>query len=121
MSSDKYRLVTRRDLDDLVCGMLLREAGMLESFTFVHSKDLQDGIVPITDRDFITNLPYVPGCHMAFDHHASEVRRRDGETRDDHVIDSQAPSAARVVYNYFGGAAASPIDAFGRHAPGRQN
>ena len=108
MSRQTYRLVTRSDFDGLVCGMLLREADILESIKFVHPKDMQDGLVPITDRDIITNLPYVPGCHLAFDHHASEVERAAGVVRTDHVIDAAAPSAARVVYDYYGGAAAFP-------------
>ncbi|MGY2047687.1 exopolyphosphatase [Methylobacterium sp. JK268] len=108
MTSQKFRLVTRSDFDGLVCGMLLRERGLIDDVKFVHPKDMQDGIVPITDRDIITNLPYVPGCHLAFDHHASEVTRGAGQGRQNHIIDPAAPSAARVVYDYYGGAAAFP-------------
>ncbi|WP_198292996.1 hypothetical protein [Methylobacterium sp. WSM2598] len=81
MASPKFRLVTRSDFDGLVCGMLLRERDLIDEIKFVHPKDMQDGIVPITSRDIITNLPYVPGCHLAFDHHASEVARAGGRTR----------------------------------------
>ena len=108
MVSPKHRLVTRSDFDGLVCGMLLRELDLIDEIKFVHPKDMQDGIVPITSRDIVTNLPYVEGCHLAFDHHASEVERKAGRTYDNHVIDAAAPSAARVVYNYYGGAAAFP-------------
>lgn len=108
MSKPKFRLVTRSDFDGLVCGMLLRELDMLDEIKFVHPKDMQDGLIPITDRDIITNLPFVPGCHMTFDHHASEAKRRGAEERGNHVIDPSAPSAARVVYDHFGGAAAFP-------------
>ena len=87
--------------------MLLREAGLIDDIKFVHPKDMQDGTIPITDRDIITNLPYVPGCHLAFDHHSSEVSR-DPMGRDNHVIVSEAPSAARVVYDYYGGERAFP-------------
>ncbi|WP_237477997.1 exopolyphosphatase [Lichenibacterium dinghuense] len=108
MASPKYRLVTRSDFDGLVCGMLLRELDLIDEVKFVHPKDMQDGAVPITDRDIVTNLPYVPGCHLAFDHHSSEVTRRGGRDYPNHVIDPAAPSAARVVYDYYGGAAAFP-------------
>src|SRR3978361_1675320 len=64
MAPSKFRLVTRSDFDGLVCGMLLRELNMIDEIKFVHPKDMQDGIVPITDRDIITNLPYVAGCHL---------------------------------------------------------
>jgi nanoRNase/pAp phosphatase (c-di-AMP/oligoRNAs hydrolase) len=108
MAHEKYRLVTRSDFDGLVCGMLLRELDLIDDIKFVHPKDMQDGIVPITGRDIITNLPYAEGCHLAFDHHASEVTRAGDETHSNHVIDAAAPSAARVVYKHFGGASAFP-------------
>jgi nanoRNase/pAp phosphatase (c-di-AMP/oligoRNAs hydrolase) len=103
-----YRLVTRSDFDGLVCAMLLRGRGLIDDILFVHPKDMQDGRVEITGREITTNLPYVPGCHLAFDHHASEVERTPGQRCDNHIIDASAPSTARVVYNYYGGAAAFP-------------
>ena len=108
MAIQKRRLVTRSDFDGLVCGMLLRELDLIDEVKFVHPKDMQDGIVPITARDIVTNLPYVESAHLAFDHHASEVSRKGDRTYSNHVIDPTAPSAARVVYSYYGGAAAFP-------------
>ena len=108
MATQKHRLVTRSDFDGLVCGMLLRELDLIDDIKFVHPKDMQDGIVPITARDIVTNLPYVEGSHLAFDHHASEITRKGDRTYPNHVIDPAAPSAARVVYNYYGGAKAFP-------------
>ena len=108
MTTSKYRLVTRSDFDGLVCGMLLRELDLINEIKFVHPKDMQDGLVPITGRDIITNLPYVETCHIAFDHHASEVERKAGRVYTNHVIDPAAPSAARVVFEHFGGTGAFP-------------
>jgi len=108
MATQKHRLVTRSDFDGLVCGMLLRELDLIDEIKFVHPKDMQDGIVPITPRDIVTNLPYVESCHLAFDHHASEMSRKGEHSYPNHVIDPAAPSAARVVYNYYGGAATFP-------------
>ena len=54
----KHRLVTRSDFDGLVCAVLLRVLDMIDEITFVHPKDVQDGVVEITDRDILTNLPY---------------------------------------------------------------
>ena len=108
MTTQKYRLVTRSDFDGLVCGMLLRELDLIDDIKFVHPKDMQDGIVPITDRDIVTNLPYVEGAHLSFDHHDSEISRRGERSYSNHVIDAAAPSAARVVYDYYGGAKAFP-------------
>jgi len=97
-----HRLVTRSDFDGLVCAILLKELGMINEIVFVHPKDVQDGKVPITGRDITTNLPYVPSVGMAFDHHSSEILRNPGE-HPNLIIDPHAPSAARVVYNHFGG------------------
>ena len=107
MSADRYRLVTRSDFDGLVCGMLLKERDLIDEITFVHPKDMQDGKVAISDRDITTNLPYVAGCHLAFDHHSSELARNGGELHN-YVIDPFAASAARVVYEYYGGPKAFP-------------
>ncbi len=101
-----FRLVTRSDFDGLVCAMLLKELGMIDDIKFVHPKDMQDGKIDISDRDITTNLPYVEGVHLAFDHHLSETLRVG--KRDNHIIDPDAPSAARVVYDYFGGKAKFP-------------
>jgi len=102
MSQQKFRLVTRSDFDGLVCAVLLNELDMIDDIKFVHPKDMQDGKIDIGPRDITTNLPYVPGAHIAFDHHLSETIRNSGE-RTNHVIDPNAPSAARVVYDYYGG------------------
>ncbi len=102
MASEKFRLVTRSDFDGLVCAVLLNELDLIDDIKFVHPKDMQDGKVDIGPRDITTNLPYVPAAHLAFDHHFSETLRNEGG-RDNHVIDPAAPSAARVVFNYYGG------------------
>jgi nanoRNase/pAp phosphatase (c-di-AMP/oligoRNAs hydrolase) len=99
---EKCRLVTRSDFDGLVCAALLKELGILEEIKFVHPKDMQDGLVELSDRDITTNLPYVPGVRLAFDHHESETLRV-GDSPENHVIVPGALSAARVVYDYFGG------------------
>ena len=99
----KYRLLTRSDFDGLVCAILLKELDILGEIKFVHPKDMQDGTVEVTSTDILTNLPYVEGCHLCFDHHASEGIRSAGETRENHILLPHAESAARVVYEYYGG------------------
>src|SRR5687768_10739531 len=113
MSQQKYRLITRSDFDGLVCAVLLTELDMIDDVKFVHPKDMQDGKIEVSDRDISTNLPYVPGVHLAFDHHLSETIRNTGTPGargrpDNHIIDAESPSAARVVYNHYGGKAAFP-------------
>jgi nanoRNase/pAp phosphatase (c-di-AMP/oligoRNAs hydrolase) len=103
----KYRLVTRSDFDGLVCAVLLRSLDMIDEITFVHPKDVQDGVIDVTARDILTNLPYAPGAHMVFDHHRSETQR-NAPGLPNHVIDPGAPSAARVIYRHYGGAERFP-------------
>ncbi len=97
----KYRLVTRSDMDGLVCGTLLKYLDIIDEITFVHPKDMQDGKIEITENDITTNLPYVEGVYLAFDHHFSETLRNDEQ--ENHIINPDAPSAAEVVFKYYGG------------------
>jgi nanoRNase/pAp phosphatase (c-di-AMP/oligoRNAs hydrolase) len=100
--STRFRLVTRSDFDGLVCAVLLKHMDVIDEILFVHPKDMQDGVVEISARDITTNLPYVPGVNIAFDHHLSETIRNK-EQQENHIIDPKAMSAARVVYDYYGG------------------
>jgi len=96
------RLITRADFDGLACGALLMELGIIDSWLFVHPKDLQDGKIEVTDNDVLANVPYVPGCGLWFDHHASEHERVGSEMLVEGAS-YQAPSAARIVYEYYNG------------------
>jgi nanoRNase/pAp phosphatase (c-di-AMP/oligoRNAs hydrolase) len=96
------RVVTRSDMDGLVCAVLLKEVENIEEITFVHPKDVQDGKVEITQKDILTNIPYDPRCGMCFDHHISEATRTES-IKDFKGAIEIAPSAARVIYNYYGG------------------
>ena len=105
----KRRLVTRSDFDGLACAMMLRDLDLIDEIKFVHPKDVQDGKVELSANDITTNLPYDPRVGIAFDHHESEVDRlKAQETGGKLIIDPNARSAARVVYDYYGGAKAFP-------------
>lgn len=98
------RLVTRSDFDGLACAMMLKELGMIDEIKFVHPKDVQDGKIELSNNDITTNLPYDPRVALAFDHHESEEDRlRATETNGKLIIDPKAKSAARVLYDYYGG------------------
>lgn len=96
------RLITRSDFDGLVCGALLLEAGIIDSYTFAHPKDIQDGKVSVTENDVLANVPFVEGCGLWFDHHSSEDERNKykGKYKGESRI---TPSAARIIYEYYGG------------------
>ena len=101
---NKMRLVTRSDFDGLVCAMILRELEIIGDIKFVHPKDVQDDKVDLSSNDITTNLPYDPRVGIAFDHHESELARNDMDKIEDQYICRVAKSAARVVYEYYGGA-----------------
>lgn len=96
------RLITRSDFDGLACGALLLEAGIIDSWTFAHPKDIQDGLVPVTENDVLANVPFVEGCGLWFDHHSSEEERvkYKGKYKGESRI---TPSCARIIYEYYGG------------------
>ncbi len=106
MEQQKMRLVTRSDFDGLACAMMLKELNIIEEIKFVHPKDVQDGKIELSKNDITTNLPFDPRVGLAFDHHESEVDRlKATETGTKLIIDPTARSAARVLYNYYGGKA----------------
>lgn len=107
--SQKFRLVTRSDFDGLVCAVLLKHLDLINDIAFVHPKDMQDGKVDIGPGDITTNLPYVESAHIVFDHHLSETLRND-KNLDNHVIDADAPSAARIVWKHYGGESTFPSE-----------
>lgn len=101
MVDDRFRLVTRSDFDGLVCAILLKELDLIDEIKFVHPKDVQDGIVDIKQGDIITNLPYSKEASYVFDHHISEMARVGKKSNS--YLDPNAPSAARIVWDTFGG------------------
>ena len=109
MDNQIRRLVTRSDFDGLACAMMLKELKLIDEIKFVHPKDVQDGKIELSKNDITTNLPYDPRVSIAFDHHESEIDRlKATETGGKLIIDPKARSAARVVYNYYGGKEAFP-------------
>ncbi|MCU8504358.1 exopolyphosphatase [Vibrio vulnificus] len=109
MSQQKFRLVTRSDFDGLVCAVLLKQQDLIDEIKFVHPKDMQDGLIDISENDIVTNLPYVAEAHLVFDHHLSETIRNRGR-HENHIINPNAPSAARVVWDYYGGTSVFPVE-----------
>ena len=109
MEQQVRRLVTRSDFDGLACAMMLKELQLIDEIKFVHPKDVQDGKIELSKNDITTNLPYDPRVSLAFDHHDSEMDRLKAvETGGKLIIDPKARSAARVVYDYYGGKEAFP-------------
>ena len=123
------RLVTRPDFDGIVCGSLITAMEEIDCYLFIEPKFMQDRSVEIHRGDIIANLPYHPNCTLWFDHHytnapaweayagvssseflvsSSQPETRDlkPETRNPTIVPGKggfrlAPSAARVVYEYY--------------------
>ncbi|MEE4357827.1 MAG: exopolyphosphatase [Desulfococcaceae bacterium] len=97
------RLITRTDFDGLACAVFLEEVGLVDSYKFLHPKVIQDGLLKIGPDDIIANMPYAPGCGYWFDHHTSELSRLDVKEIEFKGDCRSAPSAAQVIWDYFGG------------------
>ncbi|MFC1986334.1 exopolyphosphatase [Chloroflexota bacterium] len=94
------RVFTRGDMDGITSVVLLNLVEDVTEIVFAHPSDMQESKIPVTENDIITNLPYVKGCRMWFDHHISEDKKMEdiGEFRGRFAV---APSTARVIYNYY--------------------
>jgi len=97
------RLLTRSDFDGLACAVLLEERGLVDEYLFVHPKDIQDGLIEVTDNDILANIPFAKGCKLWFDHHVSEADRLEVNNLKYEGASHPAPSAAQVIWDYYGG------------------
>lgn len=101
------RLVTRGDLDGLTCASIITSNEDIGEILLIHPQDITDDRVEIRDTDILANLPYHPNCAKWFDHHL----QTDNNPRAPEVFDgayAQAPSAAGLVYHYYGGEECMP-------------
>ncbi|MFO7761985.1 MAG: exopolyphosphatase [Thermodesulfobacteriota bacterium] len=99
-SGDNMRICTRGDLDGMTSSVLLTIVEEIDRIRFVHPKDVQDGLVTVTHKDILVNLPYAAGCGMWFDHHISE-KEKSIELSEFKGRFEIAPSCARVIYNHY--------------------
>lgn len=106
MADEKYRLITRADFDGIVSAALLMEHGLVNEVVFAHPREIQQSSFEVTRGDIIANLPYAEAAHLCFDHHISESYRVGDH--DNLILDSDAPSTARVIYDHYGGATKFP-------------
>jgi nanoRNase/pAp phosphatase (c-di-AMP/oligoRNAs hydrolase) len=91
------RIVTRADFDGIVCAALLYEAeNITHPVNWAEPNDMQHKLVTIRHDDIIANLPYAEGCALWFDHHYTNQPNQP--FRGLYRI---APSAARLVYEYY--------------------
>ena len=101
------RLVTRGDLDGLTCAVLLSVNEAVDGIALIHPQDITDGRAHIRETDIIANLPYHPDCALWFDHHL-HTATANVPPESFRGSFGQAPSAARLVYEFYGGSALMP-------------
>lgn len=101
--SNRYKLLTRADLDGIMSAVLLKKFNLVDEVEFCHPKDVQDGLIKITENNVITNLPYNENAKFVFDHHFYDDVRAYNK-KSNHIINPVAKSSTRVIYEYFGGA-----------------
>ncbi len=92
----KMGVLTRADLDGIVCAVLLKKTEDIEQVRFSEPKFVQDGEVDVHPNDILANLPYDSRCAMWFDHHIANSKPKEFKGHF-----KTAPSAARVVYDYY--------------------
>src|SRR5581483_1419124 len=94
------RLVTRGDLDGLTCAVIITMKEPIDEIVLIHPQDITDKRIEIGRGDILANVPYHPSCGMWFDHHilTESNERPPADVKGRHAI---APSAARVVYDYY--------------------
>jgi hypothetical protein len=101
------RLVTRGDLDGLTCATLISLNAEVDAVTLIHPQDITEGRFDGGPDDILANLPYHPACALWFDHHMHTATPA-APPPDFEGAFGAAPSAARLVYDYYGGEAAMP-------------
>lgn len=101
------RLVTRGDLDGLTCAVLICLNETIDGILLIHPQDITEDRVEIREGDIIANLPYHPNCSMWFDHHLHTATPTARPESFEGKF-GQAPSAARLVYEYYDGPTKMP-------------
>jgi hypothetical protein len=101
------RLVTRGDLDGLTSAVIITLNEDIKKIVLIHPQDITDGCIEIGPEDILANVPYHPNCAKWFDHHLqTENNPRPPQSFDGAY--EHAPSAAGLVYKYYGGEAKMP-------------
>lgn len=104
------RLLTRDDFDGLASAALLTEKGIVDSYYFVHPRDIQAGTVAVNENDVLTNVPYASGCGLWFAHHSGEKEALETQNIEFNGDSRPAHCTTQVIWDYYGG-----VETFGEH------
>ena len=101
------RIVTRGDMDGLAGSVIVSLHEKIDEIALIHPQDITENRIDITGDDVLINVPYHLGCGLWFYHH--EHTATYPEPPDDFEGRyGLAPSAARLVYDYYGGSKRMP-------------
>ncbi|MEW6368280.1 MAG: exopolyphosphatase [Acidobacteriota bacterium] len=102
MSGNGLRIVTRGDMDGLTSAVIISVNERVERVALIHPQDITSGKVEILPGDVLVNVPFHPNCSLWFDHHqhTATYRKPPDQFKGAYGI---APSAAHLVYEYYGG------------------
>jgi len=94
------RLITRADLDGVVCAVFITQMEEIEQVIYAQPQDIEDGSVTVKMGDAIANLSYHNQAGLWFDHHdrAEEPSVVLPHTRGKW---GHAASTSRLVYQYY--------------------
>ena len=101
------RLLTRGDLDGLTCAVIISLNEEVDALKLIHPQDITESRIDIGPDDILANLPYHPACGLWFDHHMHTATPA-APPPDFKGAFGASPSAARLVYDYYGGAERMP-------------
>ena len=101
------RIVTRGDMDGLTGSVIASLHENIEDIFLIHPQDITSGKVDIVEGDILINVPYHPACALWFDHHQHTATYAEPPDEFEGSY-GLAPSAARLVYEYYGGSRRMP-------------
>jgi hypothetical protein len=101
------RIVTRGDMDGLAGSVIVSLHVKIDDILLIHPQDITAGRIEIGGDDILINVPYHPDCGLWFDHHQHTATYQDPPVEFEGSYDL-APSAARLVYEYYGGSESMP-------------
>jgi hypothetical protein len=89
-------------MDGLACAALLCAVEDIDQICLVHPQEVADGVFAVQEGDLLANVPYHPKCSKWFDHHAHTATPTPPPEHFEGAY-GDAPSAARLIYEYYGG------------------
>ena len=93
------RIVTRNDLDGLICAALLIKVELANSIEFAHPRDIESRKFKVDKSDILVSLPYIEGIQLVFDH----IDSLPALNHTNYITTAKNKSTSRVIFDYLGG------------------